>query len=66
MVECPFCDGQGIVHRAEVKKLNRTIFICDECDTIWLDGIEINEENARRFDQFMSEHGLPPLWSELE
>lgn len=65
MVNCPFCDGQGIVHKAKVDKLNHTIYICDECDTFWPEGKEINLENFKRFDEFMSHHGLRPLWSEL-
>lgn len=65
MIECPFCDGQGIVCRASIKKLDRIIYICDECDTIWLEGNEIKETNCNRFDTFMEQYGLLPLWSEL-
>jgi hypothetical protein len=63
--ECPFCEGQGMIRKAVVKKLARTIYICDECDTLWLDGDEINEETCLRFDEFMNQHSLQPLWSEL-
>jgi Zn-finger nucleic acid-binding protein len=66
MIECPFCEVQGIICKAEVKKLARTIYICDECDTIWLDGDEIKEETCLRFDEFMNQYGLQPLWSELD
>jgi len=65
VTECPFCDGQGLVCQAEVKKLNRTIYICDECDTVWLDQKELKEETCLRFDGFMKQHGLQALWSEL-
>jgi hypothetical protein len=65
LVYCPFCDGQGIVHKAKVEKLNHTIYICDECDTIWPEGMEVNKENCNRFEDFMSDNGLKPLWSEL-
>ena len=65
MTECPFCDGQGLVYQAEVKKLNRPIYICDECDTVWLDGKELKEETCLRFADFMKQHGLQALWSEL-
>jgi hypothetical protein len=66
VTECPFCQGQGMICKAEVKKLARIIYICDECDTIWLDGGEIKEETCLRFDDFMNQHGLQPLWSELD
>ncbi|MFP7298918.1 hypothetical protein [Neobacillus niacini] len=62
---CPFCDGQGIVHKAKIEKTNRTIYICDECDSIWLDDKEINVKKVKRFDDFMRKNNLKPLWSEL-
>ncbi|GHH99912.1 hypothetical protein [Neobacillus kokaensis] len=65
MIFCPFCDGQGVICKAEIKALGRIIYICDECDTIWLDGEEINEENCKRFDDFMNQYGLQPEWTEL-
>lgn len=65
LIYCPFCDGQGIVHKAKVEKLNRTIYICDECDTMWPEGKEMKGENGERFDVLMRNNGLEPLWSEL-
>jgi Zn-finger nucleic acid-binding protein len=65
VTECPFCDGQGIVCKARIVKLNLTIYICDECDTIWLDRKDIKETNCNRFEDFMEQNGLLPLWSEL-
>jgi hypothetical protein len=65
VTECPFCDGQGSVCKARIVKLNRIIYICDECDTIWLDRNDIKETNSNRFDEFMKQNGLLPLWSEL-
>ncbi|MEW9053049.1 MAG: hypothetical protein AB2392_17950 [Neobacillus sp.] len=65
MISCPFCDGQGIVVHATVKKINRNIHICDECDTMWLEGEPINAETCKSFDRFMKNNGLEPLWSEL-
>jgi ribosomal protein L37AE/L43A len=61
---CPFCE-QGIVCRAKVGKLDCFIYICDECDTIWRDGVELVEGNGQSFDGFMKANGLEPLWSEL-
>jgi len=65
VTECPFCDGQGIVCRAHIEKLDRIIYICDECDTIWLERKDIKETSCNRFDNFMEQNGLLPLWSEL-
>lgn len=37
MIECPYCDGQGEVLNAVIKKTGEKIKICDECDTIWVE-----------------------------
>lgn len=65
MIECPFCDGQGVICQAEVRKIDLIIYICDECDTVWLNGDEMKEENCIAFDSFMHQHGLSPLWDEF-
>ena len=33
---CPFCDGQDVIHKATIKKDETVIYICGECDTVWL------------------------------
>ncbi|WP_216638008.1 hypothetical protein [Bacillus sp. FJAT-29814] len=51
--------------KAMVAKLDHHIYICDECDTIWLEGVQFKEENCQRFDAFIEANGLEPLWGEL-
>jgi hypothetical protein len=41
------------------------IYICDECDTVWMADVELAEDNCQRFDVFMEANGLKPLWNEL-
>ncbi|GAA0741790.1 hypothetical protein [Clostridium oceanicum] len=64
MVYCPFCENQGVIYEAKIKYTNKYIYICDECDTVWIDK-NINEDNCKSFDDIMSEIGRNSLWSEL-
>ncbi len=64
-VLCPFCEEQGEVYRVVVKQTSETIYLCGECDSVWLTD-NIGEDNATNFEDYMSEQGLEPLWSELD
>jgi uncharacterized Zn ribbon protein len=64
MIQCPFCDGQGVINKATIVLTNQTIYICDECDTMWT-AEDIQENNSKRFRDHMNELGLKGLWSEL-
>ncbi len=63
-VLCPFCEGQGEIYRVVVQKTDETIYLCGECDSLWLTE-EIGEDNASNFEDYMTERGLKPLWDEL-
>ncbi|WP_289137706.1 hypothetical protein [uncultured Brevibacillus sp.] len=64
MVYCPFCDGQGLMNEATVVNHDLTIFICDECDTMW-ESSDIKEENSKNFKEYMDRFRYKGLWSEL-
>ena len=53
MIECPRCEGQGMICEARVKEYS--FFICDECDACWenaediyAEAQQINEERAAK------------------
>lgn len=60
---CPYCN-QGEVLTAIIKHTNMIIYICDECDTVWLHTID--DKTGLSFSQFMENQNQKPLWSELE
>lgn len=64
MLYCPFCVGQGLINEATVVNHDLTIFICDECDTMW-ESRDIREENCINFKEYMDRFGYKGLWSEL-
>ena len=63
---CPVCDGEGQILRVLITKLRRQAFLCDECDSLWLDDHKFDPQQSLAFDQFMKAHNLPGLWSEVE
>jgi hypothetical protein len=66
MIVCPRCDGQGTVLKATITKLNRTIFLCDECDATWFDQHLISNTDFIDFTTYMEAAGLPAVYSEIE
>lgn len=61
---CPFCDGQGVIYKAAIKGTDMTLYICDECDTVWKD-LEITENNCDNLEKVMKTLGKKVLWSEF-
>ncbi len=62
---CPYCE-QGSILKARVKKNNKIIYICDECDTVWESIEEISDRSGKSINMFMQEIGCEPYWDELE
>jgi hypothetical protein len=55
-VVCPRCDGNGLVYKATLAPLNKTIFICDECEAMWLDTC-IGKSNFQDFTVYVTSLG---------
>lgn len=63
MIICPFCE-QDYVVKEIVKKSGANIFICQECESVWID--KIDDEHVTNFDDYMEKHNMKPYWSELQ
>ena len=44
-VECPVCDGQGFVRQITLQPINKIVYVCDECEAMWLDPDTISIKN---------------------
>jgi hypothetical protein len=66
MLICPRCDGQGSVLKAQIKKTREMIFICDECDAMWLSLEAVGSQPWVDFGTYMEEKALSPTWEEIE
>ena len=64
MILCPLCNGQGSIYEAKIAKSNQIIYICEECDAMWLTS-DIKLDKCINFDEFMRSLGLQALWEEL-
>ena len=59
---CPYCE-YGIVLRAHLQINEESIYICEECDTVWRN--EVDNKNGTSFKSFMKEKGLEPSWENI-
>ncbi|MCR1870473.1 hypothetical protein [Longicatena caecimuris] len=62
---CPYCE-QGNVVQVKIKRTGKKIYICDECDTIWLNGETISHFNGTGFEEYAKANGFQSIWTELE
>ncbi|MBQ4284159.1 MAG: hypothetical protein IJB96_09560 [Lachnospira sp.] len=60
---CPYCE-QGEVVNARIRKNGKEIFVCQECDTVWYQ--VVNLTTGIGFDLAMSNEGCNNSWDELE
>ncbi len=65
VVSCPRC-SQGDVRCFVVKRNQKMIWLCDECDALWESGSDVGVKPFVDFGVYMSKFGLSPIWDELE
>jgi hypothetical protein len=64
IVSCLGC-GQGWVLQVLVPRIDREIFVCEECETTWLKRKDIGIHQPVNFVGFMQTNGLEGLWTEI-
>lgn len=62
---CPYC-MQGLILKAKVKADSSTVYICNECDTVWKKYETISDRSGINFDGFAKELSIKPVWDELK
>ena len=48
-MECPRCDQQGDVMLVVIRKTGERVLLCDECDALWTEGMEVSKSNFQDF-----------------
>lgn len=61
---CPRCDQGWVVH-GFVRHTKEDLFVCEECEAMWLSFSHIGKDSWVDFGVFMESKNLKPLWSEL-
>lgn len=54
-----------MLYKAMVKKTRDIIFICEECDLIWTEGLPIDFSTSVSFDSYAEKNNITPSWDEL-
>jgi hypothetical protein len=61
MVACPYCQ-QDYVWEINIRELPGPLFMCLECDTVWVTSDEISDKKGQNFEDFMTQRGRTPDW----
>lgn len=56
-VECPRCEGSGLIYKTLLWPLNKEVFVCDECDATWLSPEEIESGFFQDFTSYVCSEG---------
>jgi hypothetical protein len=63
---CPMCDQQGEIVEATYAPSGETIFICDECDSVWLARSDLRSPHGvQGFHEYAAKWNGHPVWTEL-
>jgi hypothetical protein len=64
-IECPRCDEQGYVLPVRINSTGQVIFLCDECDAVWLSAVGIGKTPFFDFSTYVAHFGLQGTWEEI-
>ena len=62
---CPVC-GQGWVIPAKLKSDGTPVWVCEECEVLWLGAEEPAGPPDDTLSTFLEGRGVRPLWSEID
>ena len=60
----PRCN-QGEIYKILIKGLQAETFLCDDCEAMWFNRIEIGNVPFVDFGTYMISKGLTPTWSAI-
>ncbi len=63
---CPRCDHQGEVRLVVITKTGERVHLCDECDALWQEGMNIEKTTFVDFSTYVAQFGLNGTWNEIE
>ena len=65
-MKCPRCDQQGDVILVVIRKTGERVLLCDECDALWTEDMEVSKSNFQDFATYVNKYGLNGSWADLE
>ena len=60
---CKFCE-QGEIFEIKIKKTNEIVYLCDECEALWLSD-KLDDKEATALWLFMEERNLSSTWDQF-
>lgn len=66
-MRCRVCDEHGDLLRARIKKTQKEVIVCSECDSLWEANIEeLDSSSFSDVSNLLENCGLSPAWDELD
>ena len=58
-VVCQLCNngGGGLIYKVELSQIKKTVFVCDECDSLWENANQIMKEYITTFGEYIEHYG---------
>ena len=64
MVACPYCQ-QDYVWEVSINDLPGPLYMCLECDTVWVAPQDIHDGKGQNFEDFMAQQGRVADWKAI-
>ncbi len=64
MLACPYCD-QDYVWEVAIQGISGIVYMCLECDTVWLNSRDIQDGKGQNFEDFMTQRGRVADWKAI-
>ena len=61
---CPVCGGDW-ANPAVLRKIEKNVFLCRECDSMWWGDEDIKPESAKDISVVLEDLNLPPTTDEI-
>ncbi len=62
---CPRCE-QGVIHALRIVATGSTVYVCAECDALWLRETDVSSDTFQDLNHYMEKIGLPYSRGEFE
>jgi hypothetical protein len=58
-VVCPRCNdgGGGFIYKVKLSSIDKIVYICDECEALWEDPIQISQGFLVDFPTYVEQYG---------
>ena len=60
---CPYCGPEGTVLPILVRDIGAHVFMCDECEAVWMSPEDFETDKVESWSAFALRHAIPDNWA---